>query len=101
MKSLYNKILVYSWYDENNHMQTSFGHLTGYDARYYGYLWSKVFALDLFATIKKHGLLNPEIGERYSNKVLSKGGSKDPNELLFDFLGRAPNNEAFLRDLGL
>ena len=101
MKTLHEKIRTHDYYDPKNHMQASFGHLTSYGARYYGYLWSKVFALDLFATIKQHGLLNPEIGERYSSTVLGKGGSKDPNELLFDFLGRAPNNEAFFKDLGL
>ncbi len=101
MKQLHEKTRLYDQYDPNNHFQASFGHLTGYAARYYGYLWSKVFALDLFDTIKQHGLLDPKIGAHYAQSVLSKGGSKDPNELLFDFLGRNPNNEAFLRDLGL
>lgn len=79
----------------------SFGHLTGYGAKYYGYLWSKVFALDLFNEIKKHGLLNPVIGARYVQEVIGKGGSKDPNVLLTTFLGRQPSQDAFLKDLGL
>jgi thimet oligopeptidase len=79
----------------------SFGHLTGYGAKYYGYLWSKVFALDLFDTIKQHGLLNSEIGAKYVQEVIGKGGSCDPNTLLANFLGRAPSQEAFLRDMGL
>ncbi len=83
------------------HMHASFGHLTGYGAKYYGYLWSKVFALDLFEEIKKHGLLNPQIGERYVQEVIGKGGSKDPNELLKNFLGREPCQDAFIKDLGL
>ena len=98
---LSESILSYlTWYPEN-HMYTSFGHLTGYGARYYGYLWSKVFALDIFAQIKKEGLLNPAAGKRYQAAVIGKGGSKDPNELLVDFLGREPNQEAFLQDMGL
>jgi thimet oligopeptidase len=101
MKALYKKMRRYTWYDESDHQFASFGHLTGYAAKYYGYMWSRVFALDLFDTIKQHGLLDPEIGQRYVSTVLSKGGSKDPNELLQDFLGRAPNQEAFIRDLGL
>jgi len=79
----------------------NFGHLTGYAAKYYGYLWSKVFALDLFETIAKEGLLNPEIGSRYVTEILSKGGSIDPNQLLKNFLGREPRQDAFIRDLGL
>jgi thimet oligopeptidase len=84
-----------------DHMQASFGHLTEYGPRYYGYLWSQVFAKDVFDQIKKEGLLNPVVGARYVGAVLSKGGSKDPNDLLKDFLGREPNSDAFFRDLGL
>lgn len=87
--------------DPESHFYCSFGHLTGYGAKYYGYLWSKVFALDLFDTIKQHGLLDPIIGKRYVDCILAYGGSKDPNELLKMFLGREPNNKAFLKDLGL
>lgn len=88
-------------FDAENHMYASFGHLMGYGAKYYGYMWSKVFALDLFDTIKKHGLLNPEIGQKYVHDVIGKGGSEDPNDLLKAFLGREPNQDAFLRDMGL
>jgi thimet oligopeptidase len=87
--------------DLDNHMPASFGHLTGYGAKYYGYLWSKVFALDLFDRIKQFGLLNPEIGRQYVDKVIGQGGSKNPDELLKDFLGREPNADAFFKDLGL
>jgi len=88
-------------YDPDDNFYASFGHLTGYGARYYGYLWSQVFALDLFNEIKKHGLLDPVIGKRYRELVIGKGGSKDPNELLKDFLGREPNSDAFFKDLGI
>jgi len=45
--------------------------------------------------------LNPEVGRRYTQKVLGKGGSCDSNVLLKDFLGCAPSDQAFLVDLGL
>jgi len=88
-------------FDPQNHMYASFGHLMGYGAKYYGYMWSKVFALDLFDTIRKQGLLNPEIGQKYVHDVIGRGGSQDPNVLLYNFLGREPNQDAFLRDMGL
>lgn len=88
-------------FEPETHFYASFGHLTGYGAKYYGYLWSKVYALDLFSEIKKHGLLNPEIGRKYVREVLSKGGSQDPNELLRNFLGREPNAQAFFESMGL
>jgi thimet oligopeptidase len=101
MKKLYTTMLPYIAFSEDNHFYASFGHLTGYSAKYYGYLWSKVFALDLFATIKQYGLLNPEIGQKYIVAVIGKGGAQNPNELLYNFLGREPNAQAFLADMGL
>lgn len=98
---LYQAMRPYTEFSADDHMYASFGHLTGYGAKYYGYMWSKVFALDLFEEIKKHGLLDPEVGSKYAMVVIGKGGSKDPNVLLKNFLGREPNQDAFLRDLGL
>ncbi len=84
-------------YIDNNHFLCSFGHLSGYGAKYYGYLWALIFAADVFEQIEKEGLLNPAAGKKYLDAILSKGGSKDPNELLFDYLGRKPNQKAFLK----
>lgn len=86
---------------EEGHFYANFGHLMGYGAKYYGYMWSKVFALDMFDAIKKEGLLNPVMGKKYITDVLAPGGSKDANDLLRTFLGREPNQDAFLKDLGL
>ena len=88
-------------YDKDDNMYAAFGHLSGYGAKYYSYMWSKVFAIDMFAKIKEHGLLNPDIGKKYIDGVIGKGGSKDPNILLRDFLGRNPNETAFFQNLGL
>ncbi len=93
--------LPHAHYGPEYRLYCNFGHLTGYGAKYYGYLWSKVFALDLFDTIKQHGLLNTEMGQKYVREIIGCGGSKDPNELLKNFLGREPRQDAFIRDLGL
>lgn len=99
--ALVERMLPRIHYGPEYRFYASFGHLTGYGAKYYGYLWSKVFALDLFDKIQQKGLLNGEIGEQYVRKILNKGGSADPNTLLRDFLGREPNKDAFIKDLGL
>lgn len=99
-KKMFEQTRPHVGYEPGAFMYASFGHLTDYGAKYYGYMWSKVFALDLFSEIKKHGLLNNNIGSQYVNKILAKGGSKDPNEMLVDFLGRQPNQEAFYKDQG-
>jgi len=80
----------------------SFGHLVGgYDASYYGYLWSKVFSSDMFEVFEQKGIMNPEIGKQYREKVLQPGGSKDGDEILRDFLGREPRMDPFMREIGL
>jgi len=88
---------------QNDHMVEGWGHVasSGYAAKYYGYMWSDVFAKDLFEKIKTGGLLNPVMGCEYIEKVIGKGGAQDPNELIEDFLGRKPNQVAFMRSMGL
>ncbi|MDP9238593.1 MAG: Zn-dependent oligopeptidase [Chloroflexota bacterium] len=88
-------------YPEATHFQSGFGHLFGYDAGYYGYLWSRVFGDDMFTRFERAGLLDAETGRDYRRKILERGGSVDGDELVRGFLGRAPNMDAFLRDIGL
>lgn len=89
-----------AFYPEN-HEYASFGHLTGYGAKYYGYLWSKVFALDMFSVIKSMGITTSTAGQKYCDTILKPGGSKHPSELLNDFLGREPRIDPFFKDLGI
>ena len=88
-------------YVEGTHFHTAFGHLTGYASSYYGYLWSKVYAQDMFSVFEENGIMDTETGIRYRDIILASGSSKDELELVKEFLGREPNNEAFLKELGL
>jgi thimet oligopeptidase len=86
---------------EGTFYPAGFGHLFGYDAGYYGYLWAKVFGDDMFSCFEAAGHTSPELGAEYRRKVLERGGSVDAGEMLRDFLGREPNQQAFLRHLGI
>ena len=88
-------------YPEGTHFQSGFGHLFGYDAGYYGYLWSRVFGDDMFTRFESAGVLDAATGMHYRRTILERGGSVDGDVLVRDFLGREPNNDAFLRELGL
>ena len=88
-------------FPEETHFQAGFGHLFGYDAGYYGYLWSKVSGDDMFTRFAEAGLPAPEVGRAYRRGILEPGGTRDGDALVRDFLGREPSPAAFLRDLGL
>jgi len=80
--------------------QGSFAHITGgYDAGYYGYMYSLVFAADMYATVFKKGPLDPTLGEKYKNSILVPGGSREELDSLTEFLGRPPNADAFMKEL--
>lgn len=76
-----------------------FSHVAGgYGAGYYGYLWSLVVAMDL-RTAFAADRLDPAVGKRYRDTVLSQGGQREPELLVKDFLGREMSPKAFFDDL--
>lgn len=86
-KTLREKYTPYK-YVEGTHFQTSFGHLDGYSAIYYTYMWSLVIAKDLFTKFNKNNLLDPVIARKYRQAVLEPGGSLPASQLVKNFLGR-------------
>lgn len=83
--------------------QCTAGHLVGgdYDAGYYSYLYSNVFATDMYQTVFKGDPFNVDAWKRYRHEFLEYGGSRDEMDLLTAFLGRTPTSEAFLLQLGI
>jgi len=80
------------------HPLANFGHLTGYSAFYYTYLWSAVIARDLLTPFEAKGsLTDPATAERYADEVLAPGGTRPAAELVRRFLGREYNFDAFER----
>jgi len=98
MKELQNTYSPYQYVDDT-YFHNSFGHLYGYSAVYYTYMWSLVIASDMFSEFENAGLRNPEVAKRYRDAVLAPGGSKDAADLVKDFLGREYSFETFAKQL--
>ncbi len=82
-------------YVPDTHFQCNFGHLDGYSAIYYTYMWSLVIAKDLLSSFEADGMLNPKTARRYRETILDPGGSKKASDLVRDFLGRSYSFDAF------
>ncbi len=80
---------------EGTHFQCAFGHLDGYSAVYYTYMWSLVIAKDMFSQFDTGNLLSPEVSKRYRDAVLAPGGSAPAAKLVENFLGRPFNFNAY------
>ncbi len=79
---------------EGTAMQASFGHLEGYTALYYTYMWSLVIAKDMHGAFT-NGLMDLKQAKRYRDLVLAPGGTKPASDLVQDFLGRPYGFDAF------
>lgn len=100
LKELQNEITLYP-YLEGTQMFAAFGHLMGYAAGYYSYLWALVYADDMFSVFDKNGLMDVNTGKRYRDIILANGSSHDELEMVVEFLGRQPNQDAFFKAIGL
>jgi len=81
-------------HEEGTYFVCGFGHLHGYSAMYYTYMWSLVIAKDLLSAFDGD-LMDPGVARSYYDEVLSRGGTRDAAELVTSFLGREQSFDAF------
>jgi len=89
---------------DSNYVASWYHMIQGYDVGYYGYLWAEVFAHDINGEFMPDGMegdLKLELGESFRREVLEPGASRPAGELLRNFLGREPNDKAYLASYDL
>src|SRR3989304_5971278 len=75
-KELNAKYYPVPWY-AGTHFQCNFGHLNGYSAMYYTYMWSLVIAKDLFSRfLRERSIMNPAMARRYRRAGLQARGGE-------------------------
>lgn len=87
-----------------NKFQNGFSHIFsgGYSAGYYSYKWAEVLSADAFYMFIDSGnIFNKELGLKYRDTILSKGGSYDMDKLFFDFAQREPSVDSLLKIDGI
>ena len=87
-----------------NKFQNGFSHIFsgGYAAGYYSYKWAEVLSADAFYMFIDSGnIFNKELGLKYRDTILSKGGSYDMDKLFFDFAQREPSVDSLLKIDGI
>ncbi|MEZ5980439.1 MAG: M3 family metallopeptidase [Planctomycetota bacterium] len=98
MIALRQELLPYP-HTEGSYFICGFGHLHGYSAMYYTYMWSLVIAKDVFSRFADD-IMDAEVARSYYDHVLSQGGTRDAADLVAAFLGREHGFDAFEGWLG-
>jgi len=77
----------------------TFEHISsGYAAGYYGYMWTKVIALDLISAFGPD-VMNEATGRRFRELILSRGSEEPARDLVERFLGRPVSSDAFFAEI--
>jgi len=79
---------------DGTHPQASWIHINTHPTYMYGYLWSAVYAADMFTEFEANGLLDAETGLRYRRTILANGTQRPIDEVVEEFLGRPMSSEA-------
>ena len=84
-------------------MIASFGHLSGYDAGYYGYAWSRAIAEDM-ASMFRHspdGFMDTKLGKRLRDQIYAPGSSRKVEDSIQAVLGRERSLQPYFESIGM
>mmetsp|Transcript_7942 Transcript_7942/g.35263 ORF Transcript_7942/g.35263 Transcript_7942/m.35263 type:complete len:584 (-) Transcript_7942:101-1852(-) len=81
--------------------ETTFGHVVGYGAGYYSYLYAKVIASEIWQALFQKDPTSRASGDRLRSDFLIYGGSRDPKELITSLVGQDMSVRSYLGDAGI
>ena len=74
----------------------------GYAAGYYSYLWTEVLAVNIADVFAQRGALDPQTGQDFREKILSRGNTGDLMQMFSAFTGMdQPDAAGLLKARGL
>lgn len=87
---------------EGTNTSSQFSHIFagGYSSGYYSYKWSEVLDADAFEYFKEKGIYDKEVAQLF-HRLLSSGGTVEPDKLYKEFRGRDANVDALLKRAGI
>ncbi|XP_071839487.1 mitochondrial intermediate peptidase-like [Apostichopus japonicus] len=86
-------------YVQNTAWHLRFGHLVGYGAKYYSYLYSRAVAHKIWSQCFREDPLNRDMGERYRHTMLAHGGGKEASLLVENMLGKKLSTDDLVESL--
>lgn len=81
---------------KESYFPAGFGHLAGYDGKYWSYLWSEMIVAEAREMFKKAGMMNKKLGMKYRKEILEPGGSVKEEDMVQKFFGHTPTPRALL-----
>lgn len=91
-----NRISMFKYVPESHFIYT-FGHLMGYSAAYYTYMWSLVMAKDMFSEFEKKGLYDAATAKKYREQILEVGATRPAEMSLRAYLRRPLSFDPFIK----
>lgn len=97
---LHDAMTVFA-HDPYTAAHASFQHIVGYGAGYYSYIFARIISAHVWTALFESDPFSREAGHIIRTKLLSKGASKTPFDLIHDVLQTAPSCAPFLRMNGI
>ena len=85
-RAVHEKVFSSIEYDPDYYIECNLAHFASYGPSYYSYVYTQMLSEKLFKKIKKRGILNASVGNKFSEHILAPGGAGDYHSMINRFL---------------